>query len=258
MTTVLNGKPTFGAGRAFAKANVTNPTPARALVPQSQSIDLKRKVESLYGEKQLPVAVGAGQMDITGKVEYGKSQARLLADIMLGDTGTAGSYLEADGEAGMVPGSTTFTIQVTNHANYLFDLGVVNADTGVIYTRVANGSEVAATSYSVAESGGSKGTYTFAAGDANAHMQISYVYTNTAGETVVMTNQLQGLTGNFTGVHVFPWGAEQDMIVFNQCIASQQSLASTKNGGFSHQTLEYSAFTDGNDNLGTATFAEVA
>jgi hypothetical protein len=30
-------------------------------VPQSQSIDFKRKTESLFGERQLAVAVGAGE-----------------------------------------------------------------------------------------------------------------------------------------------------------------------------------------------------
>jgi hypothetical protein len=57
--TVLNGKPTFGAGRAFLTGNYQS-HPARAFVPQSQSIDFKRKTESLFGERQL-VAVGAGE-----------------------------------------------------------------------------------------------------------------------------------------------------------------------------------------------------
>jgi len=258
MPTPLSGKPTFGAGRAFMIPNVTNPTPVRALVPQSQSIDFKRKVESLFGEKQLAVAVGAGEMEVTGKVEFGKTNARLLSDIMFGVGSSTGSYLEADKEAGTVPGSSSYVITVANAANFAFDLGVINASTGAIYTCVAAGSEVAGSSYSVATSGANKGKYTFALGDANGNMLISYGYNaGTIGETVNMTNQLQGLTGSFQAVHVLPWGAQQDMFVFNNCLAGSSGI-SAKKSGFGSTSMDYHASVDAYDKLGTATFAEAA
>jgi hypothetical protein len=255
MTTVLSGKPTFGAGRVFMIGNATNPTPARALVPQSQSIDFKRKLESLFGEKQLAVEVGAGELEITGKVEYAKSNARILSDIMFGVGSAAGSYLEADGEAGTVPATTTYTVTVANAANFKIDLGVVNADTGAIYSRVASGSEVAGASYSLVDA---TGVYTFAAGDASANVKISYSYADTtSGETVTLSNQDQGPTGRFQAVHVLPWGTEQDMFVFNNCLASSSGI-SAKKSGFGSDTLEYMAASDGSGNVGTATFAEAA
>lgn len=258
MTTPLAGKPTFGAGRVFATANVTNPTPARAFVPQDQSIDFKRKTTSLFGDKQLAVAVGAGEMEITGKVGYGKINARMFADHLFGDAGSTGSYLEADKEAGAVPASVSYVITVANSATYLLDLGVVNADTGVVYSCVASGSELAGASYSVATSGANKGKYTFASGDASANVKISYVYTSaSAGETVVLNNQPQGQTGSFQAVHVLPWGAEQDMFVFGNCIASAGGI-SMKSSGFATNSLEYTAATDATDKVGTATFAEAA
>jgi hypothetical protein len=258
MTTPLSGKPTFGAGRAFMTANVVNPTPARLPVPQSQSIDFKRKIDSLFGEKQLAVAVGAGEMEVTGKVEYGKTNARVIADLVFGDGSSPGSYLEADGETGTVPAATAFTITVANATNFLFDLGVRNADTGVIMSCVAAGSEVLGVSYSVAATGANKGKYTFAAGDANANVKISYAYSNSpAGETVILANQTQGLTGSFQAVHVLPWGAEQDMYVFYNCLASSSGI-SAKKSGFGSSTIDYSAAVNANDQLGVATFAEAA
>jgi hypothetical protein len=252
MTTPLNGKPTFGAGRVFAIGNYTSPTPARALVPQSQSIDFKRKTESLFGEKQLAVAVGAGEMDVTGKVEYAKTQARILADIMFGDTGTTGSYLEADGELGTVAATTPFIITVVNSTNFLFDLGVVDVPTGNIMTCVA-ATPVAGKSYMVAA-----GVYTFAAGDEGVNKSISYAYANTTvGETVALNNQLQGLTGNFQAVHVLPWGTEQDMFVLYNCIAGSTGL-SAKKSGFGTSTLDYTAAANSSGSLGVATFAEAA
>lgn len=256
--TVLNGKPTFGAGRAFLTGNYANPTPARAFVPQSQSIDFKRKTESLFGERQLAVAVGAGEMEVTGKVEYGKINPRIVSDILFGDGQTTGSFLEADKEAATVPGASTYVVTVANAANYQFDLGVVNATTGVIYTCVAPGSEVAGLSYSVVTSGANKGKYTFAAGDANANVQISYGYGNTGiGSTVVLGNQMQGQTGSFQAVHVLPWGMQQDMFVFYNCIAGSAGI-SLKKSGFASNTIDYTAAVNANDQLGLAAFAEAA
>lgn len=257
MTTALSGKPTFGAGRAFMIGNYANPTPVRALVPQNQSIDFKRKVESLFGEKQLAVEVGAGEMEVSGKVEFGKTNARLFSDILIGSGSTTGSYLEADGESGTVPAASTYVVTVANAANFLFDLGVVNAATGAIYSVVAAGSEVAGASYSVG-SGANKGKYTFASGDANANVKISYAYSqSSAGETIVLANQSQGKTGNFQAVHVLPWGAEQDMFVFYNCIASSSGI-SAKKSGFGSSKLDYTAAVNSNDQLGVATFAEAA
>ena len=251
--TVLSGKPTFGAGRVFLTGNYTNPTPCRASTPQSQSIDFKRKVESLFGENQLAVAVAAGQMEVTGKVEFSKTVARIFADILFGDGSTTGSYLESDQEAGTIPGSSSYIVTVVNSATWLFDLGVRNATTGVIYTCVASGTEVAGKSYSVAA-----GVYKFAAGDANGNVLISYGYSSaTAGESIVLANQLQGLTGNFQAVHTLPWGTETDMFVFYNCIAGSTSL-SAKNGGFGNTSLDYTAAVNGNGQLGIATFAEIS
>jgi hypothetical protein len=254
--TALSGKPTFGAGRVFATLNVTTPTPARAFVPQSQSLDFKRKVESLFGDRQLPVAVGAGTMDVSGKVEMGKTSARILSDIMFGATASIGSsYLEADGEAGMVPTASSYVVTVQNATNFLGDLGVVNVASGVPYGRVTAGAETAGLSYSLG-SGANKGKYTFAAGDTGLAMSISYYYANTSsGETVPISNATQGLIGNFQAVHVLPWGLEQDMFVLNSCVASSSGF-STKNSGFGMTTMEYMASVDGSGNLGTATFAE--
>lgn len=257
MPTPLSGKPTFGAGRAFMIGNYANPTPVRALVPQNQSIDFKRKVESLFGEKQLAVEVGAGEMEVSGKVEFAKTNARMFADILFGDGSTTGSYLEADGESGTVPAASTYIVTALNAANFLFDLGVVNTATGAIYSCVAAGSEVSGQSYSLG-SGANKGKYTFAAGDANANVKISYAYTvSSVGETIILANQMQGKTGAFQAVHVLPWGTTQDMFVFYNCIASSSGI-SAKKSGFGGTTLDYTAAVNANDQLGVATFAEAA
>lgn len=254
----LAGKPTFGAGRAFAVGNYTNPTPARLPVPQSQSIDFKRKVEALFGEKQLAEAVASGEMEVTGKVEYSKSNARVTADLMFGDGTALGSYQQANQEAGTVPGSSTYVVTVVNATNYLFDLGVKNATTGTVMVATASGSEVAGISYSVVTTGANKGKYTFASGDASANVLISYGWQlTTAGATISLANQDQGPSTSFQAVHVLPWGTEQDMFVFYNCVASASAI-SAKKSGFGSNTLDYTAGVNTSGILGIASFAETA
>lgn len=252
--TVLNGKPTFGVGRAWLIPNVTNPTPTRLLVPQSQSIDIKSKVEELFGENIFAEATAKGETSVTGKVEYAKSVASVLSNIISGDGSTTGSYAEADKELGTVAASSPYIYTAVNASTFLFDLGVRNTATGAIYTCVASGSEVAGKSYSVAA-----GVYKFAAGDEGVSMQVSYAYSSTtSGITVSLTNQLQGPSTSFEAVHVFPWGTEQDMVVLNNCIASSSSLLSAKKSGFGMSSIDYSAAVNSNGTLGTVTFAEAA
>ena len=253
----LAGKPTFGAGRAFAVGNYTNPTPARLPVPQSQSIDFKRKVEALFGENQLAEAVASGEMEVTGKVEYSKSNARVTADLMFGDGTALGSYQQANLEAGTVPGSSTYVVTVVNATNFLFDLGVKNATTGAIMVATAAGSEVAGISYSLG-TGANKGKYTFALGDANANVLISYGWQlTTAGAIISLANQAQGPSTSFQAVHVLPWGTEQDMFVFYNCVASASAI-SAKKSGFGSNTLDYIAGVNTSGILGIASFAETA
>ena len=254
MTTPMNGKPTFGVGRAFLIPNVANPTPTRLLVPQSQSIDIKSKVEELFGENIFAEAIAKGETSVTGKAEYAKSVASVLANIISGNGSSTGNYAEADKEAGTVAATTPYTYSAVNAATFLFDLGARNVATGVPYACVASGSEVAGKSYSVAA-----GVYKFAAGDEGVNIQVSYAYSSaTAGVSVSLTNQAQGPSTSFQAVHVFPWGAEQDMVVLNNCIASSASLLSAKKSGFGNSTIDYSAAVNSNGVLGTVTFAEAA
>ena len=253
MTAPLAGKPTFGAGRIILSANVTNPTPIRAATPQSQSVDFKRKTESLVGENMLPEAVAAGEMEIAGKVEYAKAVARIMADLMFGDGSSTGSYNLANQEAGTVGATTPYHYSPVNVATFIADGGVKNATTGAIYACVAPGSEVAGKSYSV-----SAGIYQFAATDASANILVSYVYSiSTAGETISLLNQMQGPGTSFQAVHTFLWGAEQDMIILNSCVASANSIAAKKSG-FGTNSLDYVAGVNSSGVLGTATFAEAA
>lgn len=250
MTASVNGKPTFGAGRFFGVNNVSNPTPARTYVQQDMSIDFKQATKELYGEKKFAVAVAAGEMSVTGKVSMGAPNARMLGEYLFNTAGSSGQILEADKEAGTVPGSSTYTVTVANSANWSTDLGVMKVD-GTVMTRVASGA--AAGQYSVAA-----GVYTFASADANANVLISYLWANSGqGEKLALANSAQGPAGAFTAVMAFLYGAQMDVLTLNNAIATDVGFA-TKQGDFDKPTFGFMCAVDTSDNLGTFSFQDAA
>lgn len=247
--TSVNGEQIFTAGRFFGINNVSNPTPARAYVPQDMSIDFKQSIKKLFGEKKFAVAVAAGEMEVTGKVSMGADQPRILSDLLVNGTTTNSQILEADKEAGTIPG-TPYQVTVANSSNWTTDLGVTDT-TGTVYTRVA--SSPAAGQYSVAA-----GVYTFAAANTGVNVLISYLYTASAqGEKVTMTNQVQGPAGAFTAVMCFLYGTGQNILTLNNAIASDHGIA-TKLGDFAKPTFGFDCSTDNTDTLGTFSFAQAA
>lgn len=247
MTISLTGKKLFGAGRFFGINGVVNPTPTRFQTMQDLSIDFKSATKSLFGENRLPVAVAVGEVTVTGKVTMGANNSRMFADLVFSDAQVAGQVLEADKEAGVI-GSTPYQITVTNSGTWTTDLGVTKTD-GTTYLRVA--SSPITGQYSVAA-----GVYTFAAADTTFNMLISYLYTSsTTGEKIVVANTPMGPAGAFTGVMVMPYGTEQDVFTFNNCITQGAAIAN-KIGDFAKPTFDFMCSTDNTDVLGTLSFSE--
>jgi hypothetical protein len=247
----ITGKKIFGAGRFFGINNVTNPTPMRAFVPQDMSIDFKLATKELYGEERLPVAIANGNLTVSGKVTMGANNARMFSDLVFGGLSTTTTLIsEADKESGTVPAMSTYIVTVANHTTWTTDLGVTKPD-GTPFTRVASVS--AGGTYSVAA-----GVYTFNSTDANAAVLISYLYTTaSAGEQMTIVNTLQGPAGAFTGVMVFIYGTEQDVLTLNNCIPQDAGIAA-KQGDYAKPTFGFMAATDNTDTLGTFSFAEAA
>jgi hypothetical protein len=254
MTTPATSKKLFGAGRVFGALNsAAVPTPIRMGIPQDVSLTFKRGVKSLSGEDQLPAAIASGEMDVSGKVTMGTTNARLMAELLFNGSTAVGRNKEADNEVGTIPGTSTYTVTVTNSANYVADLGVLNTTTGNRMARVASGPAVG--EYSV-----SAGVYTFSATDHGAGVKISYIYSDSGtGETVSLTNVKQGNVGGFTSNIVLPWQdwsgvEEQDIITLNWCLATDHEI-STKTGDFGKPTLGFMAGCDNSGVLGNAYFA---
>lgn len=182
----------FGSGVLYLKAVAgnlpANPTPVRAAALQDVTIDVKGDTKTLYGQGQFPIATARGKIDISIKGKLAAFDMKMWNQIYFSQTVATGVDLVADQEPGTIPSpSGPYTIQVTNHTNFLNpdgDQGVQYASNGQQLDRVASGPTTG--QYSVAES---TGTYTFAAADTGLGVLISYLYTSSARGVNIAVNQ---------------------------------------------------------------------
>lgn len=182
----------FGAGTLVGvRTDVTLTPPVVFGVCKDVSIDFSRKIEKLIGQYQVPVALGAGELEITGKISWARIGFSEFNNLYFGQTGSAaGTYqvTPLPGVAGTVPGSSSYTVTPTvpNSGTWAEDLGVFYAASGTQLVPVASGETIG--QYAV-----SAGTYTFAAADASANLLFIFGYTTAAGgTTVTLSNQLMG------------------------------------------------------------------
>lgn len=248
----------FGAGAFWGnRTDVTGsgigPDPFAVL--QNITIDFGFDIRPLHGQFQFPVDVARGKGKITGKAAFARFFGAIYGDLFFGTTPTTGMTDVAENEAGTIPSSPTYTITVTNAANYVDDLGVLNATTGAKFTRVTSPS--ASGQYSVNTG---TGVYTFAAADASGKVLISYIWTNaSSGKSVAITNQLMGTTPEFKGTFytkkVTQSVTGEMAIVLNACWPTALRLP-TRLDDYEIQEFDFEAGADAANNIGTISTTE--
>jgi hypothetical protein len=249
---------TFGSGALFAvRGDVANSTPVKFGALQEASVEFAASSKELYGQYQFPLAVARGKAKITGKAKFGQIQGRAFFDLFFGQPASTGQTTLANAEAQSVPASGPYTVQVTNHATFVGDLGVVYAATGLPLVQVA--SSPAAGQYTVAVG---TGTYTFAAADAGAAILVSYQYTvSGSGQQFTLANPLMGVQPSFQIVletsYQSPSGLKKaDLTLFN-CVSSKLSL-DAKQEDFTIPEMDFEAFANASGNVFTWSFSEAS
>lgn len=245
------GQQVFGAGRFYGSPNVTAPTPSPFYVAQDMSVDFKRDIKKLYGQNQLPVDIAAGMLTVTGKVTMGGLAARGFNDMMIGGTLSTGQKPYVTNETLTITTGQT-SAAVANAAGFALDLGIFGTTTGVPLSRVSTASVGSQTTGTYALT--TAGTYYFSSLDSLTGLKVTYLYSTTGGQTVDMTNQPMGKTGNFTAVVDLLWGTDKGSIALNNCIASDFGIA-TKLDDFTKPAFGFEAAADANETLGTFSFA---
>ncbi len=244
----------FGTGTLIMKrTDVTLTQPALLGTLQDVSIDFDRKIEELYGQFNVAVALGGGPLSIKGKAKFARLQATQLNNLFLAETQTANASLTvATGEQGTVAAAA---ITVANGATFVEDLGVYTS--AGVQLQPVSASPVAGVSYVAGAAG--VGTYSFNATDNGQVYTIYYAYTTTSGQKIVAANQLMGNMPTFELYfkETFQYfGVNKDFILkLNSCSAAKLSLA-FNNQKFMIPDFDFIAQADASNNWGTISLTE--
>lgn len=246
---------TFGSGFLFGtRTDIATQTPQFFGTIQDVSVEFSSSSKELYGPYQFPVAVARGKSKITCKAKLGLLSGLLFNSLFFGGTMVAGEVLTAVSEAGAVPGTSTYTVTVSNSAHFTTDLGVYYLSTGLPLKLVASGPT--AGQYSV-----SAGVYTFAAADANANVLISYQYTNSsAGQKLTLTNPPLGSNPVFSASlftqATLQSGVKNATLNLHSCVSDKVSF-STKLDDWMIPEFDFAAFADASNTVFDWSFSDV-
>lgn len=243
----------FGSGVLLGRrTDVANSTPINFGLVQEVSIETNFTIKELYGQYQFPVAIARGTAKVQGKAKVAQISGLAFNNLFFGQTGSTGQVNMAFQEAATIPG-TPYQVTVANAANFVADFGVVNASTGIPFTKVA--AAPAAGQYAVNEV---TGVYTFAAADTTLAVRISYTY-NIAGSGLKFTlaNQLLGTTPYFQAQFYEIFDGQRVNMTFNKLISNKLAFA-TKLEDFTMPDFEFQAVADAAQNVMTWSFGEAS
>lgn len=234
----------FAAGVLIGTSNtLSNPTPRRFGVLQDCQIDFSADLKELYGQGRYAVALAPGKTKVEMKAKFAGIRGALWNELFFGYTTTATQVLFADNESGSIPGSSSYTVTVSNSATWLADQGVFYAATGLPLQRVSSVS--AAGQYSV-----SAGVYTFNSTDASKAVYISYTYSSASGLQIPISNIRMGVGPSFSVVFDQTFDGRQANYVFNNCQCSKLSLPA-KQDDWEIFELDFQVAADVAGNIGT-------
>lgn len=251
---------TFGTGDLFAAATsdatgatIATPTPVKFGELQDVGIDISRDLKLLYGQNNMPVAIGGGKMKFDFKAKYARVLGRVFNDLFFGGSMTAGTLTGVFNDlTGRVVPATPFQLPVAPPQSGTFDrdLGVID-DTGMPLVRVA--SAPAAGQYSVS----AVGVYTFNTASTGKTVFINYTYTATAANSkkIALVTQAMGDVPTFGVDLAVKFNGKQMNWRFPNCVSSKLSF-DPKQDDFSQVGFDFSCFADPLGNIGYIITAE--
>jgi hypothetical protein len=239
----------FGSGVLLGfRTDVANSTPINFGLIQEATLDLSFNSKQLYGQNQFPVAVARGTGKLAGKAKMARISGLAFNNLFFGQALATGQLATSFGEAGTV---ATNTVTVANSANFVDDYGVVNAATGLPFTKVAT--TPAAGQYSVAA-----GVYTFNATDNGKTVLISYAYTVAgSGEQFTLANPLLGTTPTFQAQLYTTFQGQALSVKLFSCVSNKLSFG-TKLEDFAIPELDWDIFANPAGNVLQWSFAEAS
>lgn len=237
----------FGSGDAFLIPNVPNPTSVPCDLQEFQ-LDFKFDKKTLHGKQQFPIAVARSKGSIEGSLKNTSVTGGLFNQVFFGDAAQTGAYILATKEAARIPSVTPFTSDAANKTGFVLDCGIIDAETGASFTRVA--SNPSGGEYAVTD-----GTYTFAEADKGRDILLSYTYeTATGGTTTIITNKNMGTAPQFKLVYMTEYESRKFIIQLNACSSADLKLAA-KNEDWLIPEIKFDAFADRAGSVGIISLA---
>lgn len=208
----------FGTGQLFAMP-VGGGAPLRFGALQDVNVDFSGDIKQLFGQYQYALDVARGKTKIEWKASTGNVDVAAFNQIFFGDTVDVGNQLiQVLNEAGTIP-ATPFQLTATHGADFIMDLGVYFAATGLPLKQVASGPTTGQYSVSAA------GVYTFAAADTTLGVLLNYLWEDAAtGGSVDLSNQLMGTTPRFQLVLSQVYEAKSFTLVLYSNVADKLTL----------------------------------
>lgn len=248
----------FGIGALWGqRTDVPGVGPDQFAILQDNSIEFQFEVKELYSQLGYPVDIARGKGKITGKAKVARVFAALYADIFFGAAVTTGEDNISENENHTLTAGTgaITTLAVTNATSFVADLGVYYNATGQGRFEYVTGAPSANGQYTT----GTNGEYTFFSGDVGASVAISYVYTDSSGKTITITNNYMGYTPTFMGTFYQQRGTQgssgQLTLRLNECVSSHLTIPS-KIDDYSIQDMDFQAFSNGSNVVGTISTTE--
>lgn len=243
----------FGSGKIIAVpthlANgsaIAAPTPVVLGTMQEISLDLSVETKELYGSKRYPIAVGQGKGKTEIKAKYAEINGSILGSLFFGKASTAGVKAAVFDFAANIPSASPYKLTVVppNTGQFIADLGVVFAGTGVQLERVSSAPTTGQYMVDAA------GAYTFADADDGLAIAVSYEYSATSGGQIwQITNETMGYTPSFNLLLQNEYDGQKLVCKLNRCVSGKLSLP-FKSDDFATYDFEASAFADGAGVLG--------
>lgn len=228
----------FGAGRLYFRA--PGETPVKIATLQGVDIDISATTKDLNGENQFPEASVRAGMKITGKVQTGRFDGRVISQLFLGASEEAGTIatgllVPVDAKPYVIDEDGMVALGLAG-ATYDSDLGVVDAATGRAFRWVDQNPAEGEYSVNVAT-----GSYVFDVSFRGRKVLLSYIKSDsTQGQTTAIQNELMGEGPTFEMVSFDSKGL---FIQLYSCQFSKLSLQ-RKNEDFLIPNLEFSASAD--------------
>lgn len=210
----------FGTGQLFATP-VGGGAPLRFGALQDVSVDFSGDIKELFGQYQFALDVARGKTKIEWSATTGNIDVTAFNQIFFDQEVTAGDQLkQVFNEAASVPATPgPYTVTADNGANFVMDLGVYFASTGLPLKQVATSPGPG--EYTVSASG----VYTFNAGQQGAGVLLNYLWEEAgAGGSLAVNNALMGATPRFQLVLSQLYNQQTFTLILYSCVAEKLTM----------------------------------